>query len=110
MTAIQIIFYFFSAVTISAGLMVVLSRNPVHAVLFLVLTFVSTAGLWILLHAEFLALILVLVYVGAVMTLFLFVVMMLSMQGVLHRESFVRYLPISAFIVLLVIGLIVMVV
>lgn len=108
MTAIELIFYAFSAVAVSSALMVVIVRNPVHAVLFLVLTFVATAGLWMLLHAEFLALILVLVYVGAVMTLFLFVVMMLSLQGVLTKETFVRYLPISALIVLTVITLIVM--
>jgi len=108
MTVLQLIFYAFSATVILSGLMVVVSRNPVHAVLFLVLAFVGSAGLWILLHAEFLALILVLVYVGAVMTLFLFVVMMLSMQGVLKKESFVRYLPISILIVLLVVGILVM--
>ena len=109
MTVIQVIFYAFSAVVLCSGLMVVVSRNPVHSVLFLVLAFVGSAGLWILLHAEFLALILVLVYVGAVMTLFLFVVMMLSLQGVLRKESFVRYLPVSAMIVLAVVGLIILV-
>lgn len=107
MTALQMIFYLFSAMALVSGLMVVISRNPVHAALFLVLTFVASAGLWMLLQAEFLALILVLVYVGAVMTLFLFVVMMLSMQGVMRFETFVRYLPISIVILFSIIGLII---
>ncbi len=105
MTLIHIIFYVFSAVAIGAGLMVVSSRNAVHSALFLVLAFVASSGLWILLHAEFLALILVLVYVGAVMTLFLFVVMMLSVNKVMTRESFVRYLPIGALVVVLMVGI-----
>lgn len=109
MTLIQIVFYVFSAVAIGSGLMVVISRNPVHAALFLVLAFVASSGLWLLLQAEFLALILVLVYVGAVMTLFLFVVMMLSTEGVMRRETFVRFLPLSALVVLVVVGIIVMV-
>lgn len=100
LTPLQGIFYIFSAVSIFSALMVIVSKNPVRAVLFLVLTFVSTAGLWILLHAEFLALILILVYVGAVMTLFLFVVMMLSVN-VTKREGFVRYVPFAALIALL---------
>jgi len=110
MIALQVIFYVLSAVAIFSGLMVVASNSPVRGALFLVLTFFATAGLWILLHAEFLALILVLVYVGAVMTLFLFVVMMLSVSRLGTREGFVRYLPLCALIVLLMIGLIVMVV
>jgi NADH-quinone oxidoreductase subunit J len=90
--------------------MVVAAKNSVHSVLFLVLAFFAMAGIWILLSAEFLALILVLVYVGAVMTLFLFVVMMLNIDKEVKREGFVRYFPIAAFIVVLVVGLIVMVV
>jgi NADH-quinone oxidoreductase subunit J len=109
MTALQVIFYIFSATAIFSGLMVVASSNPVRGALFLVLTFFATAGLWILLHAEFLALVLVLVYVGAVMTLFLFVVMMLSVSRVKLQEGFVRYLPLAAVIVLLVVGLMIMV-
>jgi NADH-quinone oxidoreductase subunit J len=74
MTILHLIFYLFASVAVVAATMVVLASNPVRSVLFLVLTFFATAGIWIILHAEFLALILVLVYVGAVMTLFLFVV------------------------------------
>jgi NADH-quinone oxidoreductase subunit J len=110
MTSIQIIFYTFATIAVFSGLMVVVSNNPVRGVLFLVLTFFAMAGIWLLLEAEFLALILVLVYVGAVMTLFLFVVMMLSVNLVNIREGFVRYLPLGALIVLLVVGLTVMVI
>ena len=80
--------------------MVVVSNNPVRGALFLVLAFFSMAGIWLLLHAEFLALVLVLVYVGAVMTLFLFVVMMLRVDAVKMREGFVRYLPFAALMIL----------
>ena len=109
MTALHIIFYIFSATALVSAFMVVSARNSVHSVLFLVLTFVATAGVWLILNAEFLALILVLVYVGAVMTLFLFVVMMLQLKLVPIREGFVRYLPFAALVVLLVIGISVMV-
>src|SRR5437667_12259510 len=95
MTAIQIIFYVFSFIAIGSGMMVVASTNAVRGALFLVLTFFAMSGLWLLLHAEFLALILVLVYVGAVMTLFLFVVMMLPIHVVTVREGFVRYFPVG---------------
>ncbi len=110
MTVLQIIFYLFSSLAVFSALMVVISSNPVRGALFLVLTFFCMAGLWMLLHAEFLALTLVLVYVGAVMTLFLFVVMMLSVTRLNLREGFVRYLPISVLIVLSVTGLAIMVV
>lgn len=93
MTIETIMFYFFSAITILAGLRVITARNPMHAVLFLVLAFVSTAGIWLLLEAEFLAITLVLVYVGAVMVLFLFVVMMLDINLEQLREGFWRWLP-----------------
>jgi NADH-quinone oxidoreductase subunit J len=92
----QIVFYIFSAMAVSAGVLVITLRNPVHAVLSLVLAFFSTAGLWMLLEAEFLAIALVLVYVGAVMVLFLFVVMMLDINVAAVREGFARYLPIAA--------------
>lgn len=108
MTFLQIIFYVYSAVGIVSAMMVVGSSNPVRGALFLVLTFFSMAGLWMLLHAEFLALVLVLVYVGAVMTLFLFVVMMLSIDRIGKREGFVRYMPLVALMVLLVVGIIIM--
>lgn len=89
------LFYCFAAITIIAAGMVITRRNPVHAVLWLVLTFVSSAALWILLEAEFLGIALVLVYVGAVMVLFLFVVMMLDIDIATLRAGFVKHLPIA---------------
>ena len=86
------IFYFFATVLVIAALRVITARNPVHAALFLVLAFVTAAGLWMLLEAEFLAIALVLVYVGAVMVLFLFVVMMLDVNLVRLREGYWDYL------------------
>ena len=88
-----LLFYAFSAVLIGAALGVILSRNPVHAVMFLVLTFFQSAVLWLLAEAEFLAIVLVLVYVGAVMVLFLFVVMMLDINVEKVRGGFTRYAP-----------------
>jgi NADH-quinone oxidoreductase subunit J len=96
-----ILIYCFSAVLLAAGLAVILVRNPVHAALFLVLAFVTAAGLWLLLYAEFLAITLVLVYVGAVMVLFLFVVMMLDINIDLLREGFWRNAPLAALVGLL---------
>jgi NADH-quinone oxidoreductase subunit J len=97
-----ILFYFFAAVTVLAALRVITSRNPLHAVLFLVLAFVSSAGIWILLEAEFLAIALVLVYVGAVMVLFLFVVMMLDINIERLREGFWRWLPVGLLLAALI--------
>jgi NADH-quinone oxidoreductase subunit J len=91
-------FYLFSAVMIASAVMVIASRNPVHSVLFLILAFFNAAGLFILMGAEFLALILVVVYVGAVAVLFLFVVMMLDVDFVQLREGFLNYLPVGALI------------
>jgi NADH-quinone oxidoreductase subunit J len=91
-----IVFYVFSALILFAALRVITARNPVYAVLFLVLAFISSAGIWLLLEAEFLAIALVLVYVGAVMVLFLFVVMMLDINLVRLREGFWRWLPFGA--------------
>ena len=108
MTPIQILFYFFATIAIFSALMVVASTHPVRGVLSLVLTFFAMAGIWILLHAEFLALILVLVYVGAVMTLFLFVVMMLRVNVAHMREGFVRYLPFAIVLSLLIVGIIIL--
>ncbi len=108
--AATIVFVVLAAVLIGAALGVITSRNPVHSALFLVLAFVTSAGLWLLLEAEFLALILVLVYVGAVMVLFLFVVMMLDINTATLRQGFVRYAPLGvvvAVIVLLEIGYVV---
>jgi len=91
-----IAFYVFSTIIIASALMVVLSRNPVHSVLFLILAFFNAAALFVLLGAEFLAMILVVVYVGAVAVLFLFVVMMLDIDFVALRSGFMRYLPLGA--------------
>ncbi|MGR8918876.1 MAG: NADH-quinone oxidoreductase subunit J [Gammaproteobacteria bacterium] len=97
----QIVFYLFAALVIFAAAMVITVRNPVHAALFLVLSFFSSAGLWLLLEAEFLAIALVLVYVGAVMVLFLFVVMMLDINIAELREGFARYFPVAAAVALI---------
>jgi len=91
-------FYLFAAVAVAAGVMVVTARNPVHSVLFLILAFFNAAGLFVLMGAEFLAMILVVVYVGAVAVLFLFVVMMLDINFVRMREGFLQYLPLGALI------------
>jgi len=93
-----IMFYVFAALAVASGVMVVSSRNPVHSVLFLILAFFNAAGLFVLIGAEFLAMILVIVYVGAVAVLFLFVVMMLDIDFVQLRSGFVRYLPIGALV------------
>jgi len=93
-----VLFYFFSTILVFASVMVITIRNPVKAVLFLVLAFFTSAGVWILLEAEFLAITLVLVYVGAVMVLFLFVVMMLDNNIEPLREGYARYLPIGIII------------
>ncbi|WP_044527850.1 NADH-quinone oxidoreductase subunit J [Herbaspirillum sp. B65] len=91
-----VLFYAFSVILVIAALRVITARNPVHAALFLVLSFFSAAGLWMLLKAEFLAIVLVLVYVGAVMVLFLFVVMMLDINMDKLREGFWGYFPLAA--------------
>lgn len=94
----KFLFYCFAAITVAAAGMVVSRRNPIHAVLWLVLAFVSSSALWILMEAEFLGIALVLVYVGAVMVLFLFVVMMLDVDIATLSAGFVRYLPIAVII------------
>jgi NADH-quinone oxidoreductase subunit J len=93
-----IAFYIMAATTISAGLAVVFARNPVHSVLFLIAAFFSAAGLFVLMGAEFLAMLLVVVYVGAVAVLFLFVVMMLDVDFTQLREGFSRYLPVGGLV------------
>ncbi len=98
-----ILFYLFAAVTVFAALRVITARNPLHAVLFLVLAFVSSAGIWLLLEAEFLAITLVLVYVGAVMVLFLFVVMMLDINLEQLRKGFWQWLPVGALLAALIV-------
>ena len=91
-------FYMFACVAVAAAVMVISARNPVHSVLFLILTFFNAAGLFVLLGAEFLAMILVVVYVGAVAVLFMFVVMMLDINFVELRQGFLQYLPIGGLI------------
>jgi NADH-quinone oxidoreductase subunit J len=99
-----ILFYIFSTITVVAALRVITARNPVHAALFLVLAFFNVAALWMLLQAEFLALALIMVYVGAVMVLFLFVVMMLDINIERMRQGFWSNLPVGALIGLLMAG------
>lgn len=96
----QIIFIVLAAVLIGAALGVIISRNPVYSALYLVLAFVTSSGLWLLLEAEFLGIVLVLVYVGAVMVLFLFVVMMLDINTATLRQGFARYAPIGLIVAL----------
>jgi NADH-quinone oxidoreductase subunit J len=103
MSLTEILFYAFSAVLIVAAVGVITARNPVHAALFLVLAFFNSAVLWLLMEAEFLAIVLVLVYVGAVMVLFLFVVMMLDINVAQMREGFTRYAPLGIIIAALVV-------
>jgi NADH-quinone oxidoreductase subunit J len=95
MTAADAFFYLFSAIAIASAFMVISARNPVHSVLFLILAFVNAAGLFILLGAEFLAMLLIVVYVGAVAVLFLFVVMMLDVDFAELKQGFLQYLPIG---------------
>jgi NADH-quinone oxidoreductase subunit J len=96
MAATAVFFYLFAAVAVASAVMVITSRNPVHSVLYLILCFFNGAGLFILLGAEFLAMILVVVYVGAVMVLFLFVVMMLDIDFAELRQGMLNYLPVGA--------------
>jgi NADH-quinone oxidoreductase subunit J len=103
MNFVTVTFYFFAAILLFSGLRVITARNPVHAALFLVLAFFTAAVIWMLLKAEFLAIALVLVYVGAVMVLFLFVVMMLDINLDRMREGFWSYLPLGATVGLLMI-------
>lgn len=97
-------FYLFAFVAIAAGVLVIASRNPVHSVLFLILAFFNGAGLFVLMGAEFLAMILVIVYVGAVAVLFLFVVMMLDINFVELRSGFAQYLPVGALVGLILLA------
>ena len=98
------VFYFLATVLVFASLRVVTLRNPVHAALNLVLAFFSASGIWVLLQAEFLAIALILVYVGAVMVLFLFVVMLLDINLDRLREGFWSYLPLGAIVALLIVA------
>ncbi|PZQ83617.1 MAG: NADH-quinone oxidoreductase subunit J [Ancylobacter novellus] len=98
MSLAALFFYLFAGVAVASAFMVIASRNPVHSVLFLILTFVNASGLFILIGAEFLAMLLVVVYVGAVAVLFLFVVMMLDVDFVELRQGFLQYLPVGVLI------------
>ena len=99
----KFLFYVFALVLVFAALRVITVRNPVHAALFLVLAFFTSAALWLLIEAEFLAIVLVLVYVGAVMVLFLFVIMMLDINVAPLREGFIQYLPVGAAVALVIV-------
>ena len=103
MGATPLFFYLFSSVLIASALMVIASKNPVHSVLFLILAFVNAAGLFLLLEAEFLAMILVVVYVGAVAVLFLFVVMMLDVDFAELRQGFLKYVTVGALVGVIVV-------
>ena len=98
MTAAAAFFYLFASITVASGFMVIAARNPVASVLFLILAFVNAAGLFVLMGAEFLAMILIVVYVGAVAVLFLFVVMMLDVDFAQLRQGFQQYLPVGGLI------------
>src|SRR6516165_3667540 len=98
MTLQALFFYLFGGITVAAAVMVIAARNPVHSVLFLILAFVNAAGLFMLMGAEFLAMILIVVYVGAVAVLFLFVVMMLDVDFAALRQGFARYMPIGGLV------------
>ncbi|MCQ4163154.1 NADH-quinone oxidoreductase subunit J [Tahibacter harae] len=100
----QVLFYFFATVLVAAALAVITVRNSVHAALSLVLTFFTAAGIWILAEAEFLGLALIVVYVGAVMVLFLFVVMMLDIKPESMREGFIRFLPVGVIVALVMLA------
>ena len=102
MTIAAVFFYIFSAILLASAFMVIAARNPVHSVLFLILAFVNASGLFILLGAEFLAMLLVVVYVGAVAVLFLFVVMMLDVDFAELKQGFLQYLPLGALIGIIV--------
>ncbi len=99
----KFLFYVFALILIFAAVRVITVRNPVHAALFLVLAFFTSAALWLLIEAEFLAIAMVLVYVGAVMVLFLFVIMMLDINVDPVREGFIKYLPVGATVALLIV-------
>src|SRR6201995_1100917 len=103
-----IAFYFFAAILIASAVMVIAARNPVHSVLFLILSFFNAAGLFVLMGAEFLAMILIVVYVGAVAVLFLFVVMMLDVDFAQLRQGFLQYLPIGAVVGVILVAELVM--
>jgi len=103
MTLYQLLFYIFASVAVIAAIRVITTKNPVHSALYLVLVFFSTALIWVLMEAEFLGIVLLLVYVGAVMVLFLFVVMMLDVNMAPMREGFIKNLPVGVFVALVMV-------
>src|SRR5476651_2384916 len=107
LTPVHLIFDLFAFAAVVSALFVITAKNPVRSVLALVVTFFAMAGIWMLLSAEFLSLILILVYVGAVMTLFLFVVMTLNLDKDIQREGFVRYLPYGVVVLVSIAGLVI---
>lgn len=109
LTPLHIIFYIFAAIAVGSAVNVVTAPNPMRSVLSLVVTFFAMACIWMLLHAEFLSIILILVYVGAVMTLFLFVIMLLNIRKESDQSGFVRYLPVGIVVALLVTGILLIV-
>ena len=109
MTLPDLFFYLFASLTVASGLMVISSKNPVHSVLFLILAFVNAAGLFVLMGAEFLAMILVVVYVGAVAVLFMFVTMMLDVDFAELRDGFLQYLPVGVLVGLIMLSELVLV-
>ncbi|MBI1366501.1 MAG: NADH-quinone oxidoreductase subunit J [Alphaproteobacteria bacterium] len=109
MTIAAIAFWVFAIAAVASGLMVVASRNPVHSVLFLITAFISAAGLFVLMGAEYLAVLLIVVYVGAVAVLFLFVVMMLDVDFVELKQGFLRYLPLGGALAAVVVAELIMV-
>ena len=104
MSFIEIIFYVFASILVLTSLGVILFKNPVYSAISLILSFITSAALWLLLQAEFLAIVLILVYVGAVMVLFLFVVMMLNIDDVMRTSKFNKIAPFALFIGLIVVG------
>src|SRR6184192_3449743 len=109
MIVAALFFYLFAGLCIGSAFMVIAAKNPVHSVLFLILDFVNASGLFVLMGAEFLAMILIVVYVGAVAVLFLFVIMMLDVDFLQLREGFLRYLPIGTLIGLVLLAELVLV-
>ena len=103
MVLTSLFFYLFAAITVASAFMVIAARNPVHSVLFLILAFFNSAGLFLLAGAEFLALLLIVVYVGAVAVLFLFVVMMLDVDFAELRQGFLQYLPVGALVAIILV-------
>ena len=102
------LFYFLSFLILVSALLVIYSRNPIHSILFLILVFAGSSGLLLMIHADFLAMMFIVVYVGAIAVLFLFVIMMLNVKIIELNENLISYLPISSFIMFIFMGQIIM--